>query len=103
MRLRTNDNVLITKGRDRGKRGRISKVLTDKNRAIVEGINMVTRHQKPSGAFQQGGIIQKELSLPVANLMLFHEQCDSPSRVRFGSLPDGTKVRICKSCGEVIE
>ena len=103
MRLRTNDNVLVIKGRDRGKRGRITRVITDKNRAVVEGINIVTRHQKPSGAFRQGGIIQKELSVPVANLKFYHEQCDSPSRIRLGSLPDGTKVRICKGCGEVIE
>lgn len=103
MRLQTNDNVLVVKGRDRGKRGRIARVLTDKNRAIVEGINVVKRHQRPTGAFRQGGIIEKELSVSIANLKFFHEQCDSPSRIALSSLPDGTKVRICKKCGEVIE
>ncbi len=103
MRLQTNDNVLVVKGKDRGKRGRIARVLQDKDRAIVEGVNVVSRHQKPSGAFRQGGIIQKELSVSVANLKFFHEQCDSPSRIGLSSLPDGTKVRICKKCGEVIE
>ncbi len=103
MRLQANDNVLIAKGRDRGKRGRITRVLPDKSRAIVEGMNVVKRHQKPTGAFRQGGIIEKELSVSVANLKFFHEQCDSPSRLGVSSLPDGTKVRICKKCGEVIE
>jgi large subunit ribosomal protein L24 len=103
VRLQANDNVLIAKGRDRGKRGRITRVLPDKSRAIVEGMNVVKRHQKPTGAFRQGGIIEKELSVSVANLKFFHEQCDSPSRLGVSSLPDGTKVRICKKCGEVIE
>ena len=103
MRLQANDNVLIAKGRDRGKRGRITRVLPDKSRAIVEGMNVVKRHQKPTGAFRQGGIIEKELSVSVANLKFFHEQCDSPSRLGVSSLPDGTKVRICKKCGDVIE
>ena len=103
MRLQANDNVLVVKGKDRGKRGRISRVLPEKSRAIVEGVNVVQRHQKPTGAFRSGGIIEKELSVSIANLKFFHEQCDSPSRVGLGSLPDGTKVRICKKCGEVIE
>jgi large subunit ribosomal protein L24 len=103
VRLQANDNVLVIKGKDRGKRGRIARVLPEKDRAIVEGINVVKRHQQPTGAFRSGGIIEKELSVSVANLKFFHEQCDSPSRLGLSSLPDGTKVRICKKCGEVIE
>ena len=103
MRLQANDNVLVVKGRDRGKRGRISRVLPDKSRAIVEGVNVVQRHQKPTGTFRSGGIIEKELSVAVANLKFFHEACDAPSRLGRSSLPDGTKVRVCKKCGEVIE
>ena len=103
MRLRTNDNVLVTKGRDRGKRGRIIRVDAKRNRAAVEGVNVMKRHQKPQGAFQQGGISEKEMSVPVANLAFYCERCDSPVRIRFSSLPDGAKVRNCKKCGEVIE
>ena len=103
MRLRNNDNVLVTKGKDRGKRGRIARVLPDKNRAVVEGINVVQRHQKPTGAFRSGGIIEKELSVSIANLKFFCELCDSPSRVGSRTLADGTKARTCKKCGEVIE
>ena len=65
MRLQTNDNVLVTKGKDRGKRGRISRVLPEKGRAVVEGVNVVQRHQKPTGAFRSGGIIEKELSVSI--------------------------------------
>ena len=103
MRLQTNDNVLVTKGKDRGKRGRISRVLPDKSRAVVDGVNVVQRHQRPTGAFRSGGIIEKELSVSIANLKFFCEQCDSPARLGRRSLPDGTKVRVCKKCGEVIE
>jgi large subunit ribosomal protein L24 len=103
MRIQANDNVIVTKGRDRGKRGRVTRVLTKDNKVVIEGINVVTRHQRPSGTFRQGGIIQKELPIPVANLMFFHEDCDGPARVGFRTLADGTKARECKSCGEVIE
>ena len=103
MRLRTNDLVLVTKGRDKGRRGRITRVDTKRNRASVEGVNVMKRHQKPAGAFQQGGIIEKEMPLPVANLAFFCERCDLSVRLGTSTLPDGTKVRICKKCGEVIE
>ena len=103
MRIRTNDNVIVTKGRDRGKRGRVTRVLTTDNKVVIEGISVATRHQRPSGAFRQGGIIQKEMPIPVSNLMFFHEDCDGPTRVGFRNLADGTKVRVCKNCGEVIE
>ena len=103
MRLQANDNVLVTKGRDRGKRARITRVLPEKSRAVVEGVNVVQRHQAPTGTFRSGGIIEKELSVSISNLKFFHEECDSPSRIGQRTLPDGTKVRVCKKCGEVIE
>ena len=103
MRLQANDNVLVTKGRDRGKRGRISWMLPDKSRAVVEGVNVVQRHQRPTGAFRSGGIIEKELSVSIANLKFFCELCDSPARIGQTRLADGTKARVCKKCGEVIE
>ena len=103
MKLRTNDMTLVTKGKDRGKLARVSRVLSDKKRAVVEGVNVATKHQKPAGAFRQGGIIEKELSISIANLKFFCEQCASASRIGLRFLPDGSKARICKSCGEVIE
>ena len=74
-----------------------------RNRAAVEGVNVMKRHQKPQGAFQQGGIIEKEMPVPVANLAFYCEPCDSPVRLGYSRLADGTKARICKKCGEVIE
>ena len=103
MRLRTEDNVLVIKGRDKGRRGRILSVDAKRNRAAVEGVNVMKRHQRPTGGFTQGGIIEKEMSVPVANLAFYCERCDAPIRIRYAYLPDGTKVRECKKCGEVIE
>ena len=103
MRLHSNDNVLIIKGRDRGKQGHITRVLVKQNKIVVEGINIVTRHQKPTGAFRQGGLIEKEMPIPVANVSLMCGHCSQPTRVAYRYLGDGTKARICAKCEEVIE
>ena len=103
MRLHSNDNVLVTKGRDRGKQGRISRVLIKQQKVVVEGINMVTRHQKPTGPFQQGGLIQKEMPIPVSNVALICESCTKPTRIGYRHLADGTKARFCTKCEEIIE
>jgi large subunit ribosomal protein L24 len=103
MRLHSNDNVLVTKGRDRGKQGKISRVLIKEQKVVVEGINVVTRHQKPTGAFQQGGLIQKEMPIPVSNVVLICQSCTQPSRISFRRLADGTKARYCTKCEEIIE
>ncbi len=103
MRIRTNDMVIVTKGRDRGKSGRVISVDKKRNRAVVEGINIVTRHQKPTGPFRQGGIIQKEMAVPVPNLAFFDEQSDTSGKIGYRFLADGTKARVFKKSGEVIE
>ena len=103
MRLQREDNVLVMKGKDKGRRGRILRVDLKGNRATVEDVNVMKRHQRPSGAFQQGGIIEKEMPVPVANLAFYCDRCDGPVRLRYSRLPDGTKARNCKKCGEVIE
>ena len=103
MRIRSNDMVTVTKGRDKGKRGRVISVDKKRNRAVVEGINIVTRHQKPTGAFRQGGIIQKEMAVPVSNLAYYDEQSDASGKIGYSFLADGTKARIFKKSGEVIE
>ena len=102
MRLHSNDNVLVTKGRDRGKQGRISKVLIKQQKVVVEGINLATRHQKPTGPFQQGGMIQKEMPIPVSNVALICESCTKPTRIGYRHLADGTKARFCTTCEEII-
>ncbi len=103
MRLRNNDPVIVIKGRDRGKRGRVSRIDRKHGTAVVEGMNVVSRHQKPGGPFRQGGIIQKEMPIPISNLSYFSEECGAPARIGYRFLADGSKARICKNCGEVIE
>lgn len=103
MRLRSQDTVLVIKGRDRGKRGRIQQVLPEKNRVLVEGVNIVMRHTKATGMVRQAGIIQKELPIEASNVMLVCTHCTLPTRIGSRILADGTKARLCMKCKEVIE
>ena len=103
MRFRSDDNVLVIKGRDRGKQGRIQKINASNNKVLVEGVNIVKKHQKPAQGVRQGGIIQKELPIPIANVMLVCTQCNKPTRIGYQFLADGTKARVCRLCEEVIE
>ena len=103
MKLRTNDNVLVIKGRDRGKQGRIQKVFPGEKKVLVEGVHGVMRHAKASASMRQAGIIQKELPVHAANVALVCANCSRPTRVRFRTLPDGSKARVCMKCEEVIE
>jgi large subunit ribosomal protein L24 len=103
MRLRANDTVLVIKGRDRGKQGQIQRVLPKENKVLVEGVNIVLRHTKAAPNVRQAGIVQKELPLNAANVMLVCTHCGRPTRVRVTRLADGTKARLCISCEEVIE
>ena len=103
MRLRRDDTVLVTKGRDRGKQGRVQEVFPAHGKVLVEGVNIVLRHTKPTANVRQGGIIQKELPVRVSNLVLVCIHCTRPTRVGYRTLADGTKARTCKKCREVIE
>ena len=103
MRFRSDDNVLIIKGRDRGKQGRIQQVYKSSNKVLVEGINIVKKHQKASQGVRQAGIIQKELPIPSANAMLVCTHCNEPTRIGYQHLADGTKARVCRKCEVVIE
>jgi large subunit ribosomal protein L24 len=103
MRLRRDDNVLVVKGRDRGKSGRITRVFPDKDRVLVEGVNTVLRHTKAQPGIRQAGIIQKELPIRADNVMLVCAHCGKATRIRARTLVDGTKARVCSRCEEVIE
>ena len=105
MKLRADDNVLVIKGRDRGKQARIQQVNPKSGKVLVEGVNVVFRHTKPTGTVRQAGIIQKELPIPAANVMFVCTHCNKPTRVGAARLADGTKARICtnEGCREVIE
>jgi large subunit ribosomal protein L24 len=97
-----NDTVKVISGNYKGKTGKVIKVIPDKNRVIVEKIQLVKRHTRPRSQQQQGGIIEKEASIHVSNVMLVCPKCGKPSRTHSGTLSSGKKVRVCNSCQEMI-
>jgi large subunit ribosomal protein L24 len=105
--LRKNDNVLVIAGKDRGKRGRILKVVAGKNsktRFIIEGVNMIKRHTKPNpGKNVKGGIVEREASLHASNVQLMCPECGAQTRIGHKILGDGRKVRICRKCEGVVD
>lgn len=101
--VRKGDVVQVIGGKFRGKRGKILRVDRDRSRVIVEGVNLVKRHMKPSQKMPQGGIVEKEAPMASAKVMIVCGSCGEPNRVGHRVLPDGTKARYCKNCGEIIE
>lgn len=102
MSIVKNDTVKVISGNHKGKIGRVLKVFPRSNRAIVEKVNLIKRHTKPRSATQQGGILEKEAPIHISNLMLVCPKCSKPSRTGVGYLSNGAKVRVCKSCKEMI-
>jgi large subunit ribosomal protein L24 len=102
MHVIKNDNVKVLTGKYKGKVGKVLKVFPKQNRVIVEGVNIIKRHTKPSQKNQQGGIIEKEASIHVSNLMVIDPKTSEPTRVGFKNIDDGTKVRISKKSGEIL-
>ncbi len=101
LKLRKNDNVMVIKGRERGKTGKVLRVLPAENRVVIERLNLVKRHTKPRGAGSSGGILEKEAPLQAANVMIMCDRCNAPVRIGFKTSDDG-KVRICRRCGETL-
>lgn len=101
--VRRGDTVAVIAGRERGKRGKVLRVLGDKDRVVVEKINMVKRHQRPTQKLRQGGIIEREGALALSNVLLVCGRCDKPARTGIKVLADGRKVRTCKRCGEPVD
>jgi len=102
MQLRKGDKVRVISGEERGREGKVLKVFTAKNRAIVEGLNLIKRHQKPSSKNQQGGIVEKEAPIHISNLSVICPGCGQPGGIRRTRDEEGRLVRHCKSCGETI-
>ena len=106
MHVRKNDTVMIITGKDKGTKGKITAAFPKTGKVIVEGVNMVTRHQKARNAMQPGGIVKKEAPIDASNVMLVCSKCKKATRVSTKFLGDGaakSKVRVCKKCGEVID
>jgi large subunit ribosomal protein L24 len=102
--IRKNDTVLVIAGKDRGKRGRVLKILPDTNRLVVEGLNLIKRHTKPNpGKNIKGGIVEREASLHASNVQLVCPECGAQTRVGRKILGDGRKVRICRKCEGVVD
>jgi large subunit ribosomal protein L24 len=101
-KIRKGDEVVVTAGRDKGRRGTVVKVLDD-GHVLVEGVNMIKRHTKPNPQRQvQGGIVEKEAPLDLSNVMLWNPVTKKGDRVGFRTLADGRKVRFFKSNNEVV-
>jgi large subunit ribosomal protein L24 len=103
MQIRKNDSVLVIKGRERGKTGKVLRVIREKNAVTIERLNLVKRHSRPRGPQQPGGIVEKEAALDIANVMILCDKCNAPVRVGHKILGDGKKIRICRRCNEALD
>ena len=101
LKIKRDDTVQVQKGRERGKRGKVRQVLTDRGRAIIADVNIMKKHVKPGTQARQAGIIDIEVPINLANLALVCDKCGKPTRVGFRFLEDGSKARFCKKCGEL--
>lgn len=102
--IKKNDQVEVLAGKDRGKAGKVLKVIPAKGRAIVEGLNFVNKHTRPNPQKNiKGGILPKEASIHLSNLMIVCKRCNKPARVGFSVLQDGHKGRVCKNCNELMD
>ena len=103
MHIKKGDTVIVISGKDRGKKGKVLQVNKKTERVIVEGVNMVTKHQKPTQKVQQGGIIHQEAAVHVSNVMIYDTKVKAGTRVKHQILENGKKVRVSVKSGETIE
>ena len=102
--IRKNDNVVVVTGKDRGKRGRVLKVLPGRNRLVIEGVNFVKRHTRPNPQQNvKGGIVERESSLHASNVQIVCPECGAPTRIGHQLLGDGRKVRVCRKCDGAVD
>ena len=101
-KIKKNDMVMVITGRDRGKTGKVMRVLPERGRVVIERLNIVKRHSKSRGAQSPGGIVEKEASINISNVMIFCDRCNAPVRVGVKRADDGAKSRNCRRCGEAI-
>jgi large subunit ribosomal protein L24 len=102
-KIRKDDKVIVLAGKERGKIGTILNIDPEKERVIIEKINMVKKHAKPSAQTAQGGIIEKEAPVTISNVMIVCNKCTEPTRIGMRMLEDGSKIRFCKKCGEPMD
>lgn len=100
MHIKKDDIVMVISGKDKGKKGKVIQSFPSENKVLVENVNMVTKHQKPTQQMQQGGIVRQEGKVQASNVLLYCEKCDRGVRTGHKVLNDGKKVRFCKKCNE---
>lgn len=103
IKLKKDDKVKVVTGKDKGKIGKVIKIDRKRNRLIVENINIVKRHSRPSAQNRQGGIIEREAPVHISNVMMMCSKCLEAARVGSKVLEDGKKVRVCKRCNEILD
>lgn len=101
--VKKNDTVMVIAGKDKGKSGKVLRVIPKHDKVLVEKINMVKKHMKPNQQTRQGGILEREAPLHISNVKLVCTKCTDPTRVGYRILEDDRKVRFCKKCNEVID
>ena len=101
--IKKNDTVIVTVGKEKGKSGRVLSVYPSKNQVLIEKINIIKKHMKPTRKYTQGGIIEKEAPLNISNVMLVCPKCSKPTRIGNSLMQDGRKLRMCRKCREVID
>jgi large subunit ribosomal protein L24 len=101
--VRKGDTVMVVAGKERGKKGKVLRVIPEKGRVVVERVNMIKKHQKPTQKIRQGGIIEREGSIHLSNVMLVDPNSDKPTRVGMKALSDGKKVRVARRSGEMLD
>lgn len=103
LHLKKDDIVQVISGREKGKKGKVMILLLEKNRVRIEKLNMQKKHLKPDRKNAQGGIVEKEGSINITNVLLVCDKCDKGVRIKRKTLEDGKRVRVCRKCGEVID
>ena len=103
MSIKKNDIVVVISGAEKGKKGRVIEAIPSQNRVVVEKVNIVKRHQRPTQQQRQGGIIEKEAKISRSNVQIYCPKCDRPARTRSKRLEDGKKARVCARCGEMMD
>ena len=101
--IKKDDKVKVVTGKDKGKIGKVLKVMKKKNRILIENINMVKRHSRPTAKNKQGGIVEGEAAIHWSNVMVMCNKCITPVRMRTQRLEDGEKIRVCRKCNEAID
>jgi large subunit ribosomal protein L24 len=103
LHVKKDDMVKVIAGKEKGKTGKVTGIFPDKGRVVVENINMVKRHTRPSRTNAQGGIVEKEAPLNASNVLLLCGSCNQATRTGMRILDDGSKVRFCKKCNEIVD